>query len=70
MNGAIRVTIDGDVDLTERMSASFWDRFSAGGTNSNNMTFIYFRVSGAFPYGCDDSDMEVSLGDTWKIFVR
>ena len=40
------------------------------GTNSNNMTFIYFRVSGSFPYGCDDSDMEVSLGDTWKIFVR
>lgn len=31
---------------------------------------LYFRTLGGIPYSCDSKDEEMSLGDTWQIFVR
>ena len=30
----------------------------------------YFRTNGAVPYKCDGRKTEMSIGDTWRIFVR
>ena len=33
-------------------------------------SYRFFDKLNPFPYACDDRDEDMSLGDTWKIFVR